>query len=81
MKNPSSVIIYVLVIFEGIFLIGSFSFLGGFIKKVFDINNFAIGMVMTAFGVMAIIAGRKPRKIVVKLAVITSNAYTPKINC
>ena len=67
LKNPSSVIIYVLVIFEGVFLIGSFSFLGGFIKKIFDINNFAIGMVMTAFGVMALIAGRKSGSIALKL--------------
>ena len=64
LKNPSSAIVYVLVIFEGIFLLGSFSFLGGFIKQIFDINNFAIGMVMTAFGVMALIAGRRSGKIV-----------------
>jgi predicted MFS family arabinose efflux permease len=67
LKNPSSAIIYVLVIFEGAFLIGSFSFLGGFIKKVFDLNNFAIGMVMTAFGIMALLAGRKSGKIVAKI--------------
>ncbi|WP_379969755.1 MFS transporter [Ectobacillus sp. sgz5001026] len=30
LKNPSSVIIYALVIFEGVFLLGSFSFLGAF---------------------------------------------------
>lgn len=59
LKNPSSVIIYTLVIFEGIFLIGSFSFLGGFIKQTFELNNFAIGIVMTAFGLMALLAGRK----------------------
>lgn len=67
LKNPSSAIIYVLVIFEGVFLIGSFSFLGGFIKKVFDLNNFAIGMVMTAFGIMALLAGRKSGKIAAKI--------------
>lgn len=67
LKNPSSVIIYILVIFEGIFLIGSFSFLGGFIKKPFNLNNFAIGMVMTAFGVMALLAGRKAGKIAAKI--------------
>lgn len=67
LKNPSSVIIYALVIFEGVFLIGSFSFLGGFLKQVFEINNFAIGMVMTAFGVMALLAGRKSGKIAAKL--------------
>lgn len=67
LKNPSSVIIYAIVIFEGIFLIGSFSFLGGFIKQIFGLNNFAIGMVMTAFGMMALIAGRKSGVIASKI--------------
>ncbi|HEY5584097.1 MAG TPA: MFS transporter [Ruminiclostridium sp.] len=67
LKNPSSAIIYVLVLFEGVFLIGSFSFLGGFIKNGFDINNFAIGMVMTAFGIMALIAGKKSGNIALKI--------------
>lgn len=67
LKNPSSTIIYTLVIFEGIFLIGSFSFLGGFIKQVFGLNNFAIGMVMTAFGIMALVAGRKSGKLAAKI--------------
>ena len=66
-NNPSSLMIYTLVIFEGIFLIGSFSFLGGFIEKTFDLNNFAIGMVMTAFGIMALLAGRKSGKIAAKI--------------
>lgn len=67
LKNPSSAIIYALVMFEGIFLIGSFSFLGGFIKKMFDMNNFVIGMVMTAFGIMALIAGKNSGKIAAKI--------------
>lgn len=67
LKNRSSAIIYALVIFEGIFLIGSFSFLGGFIKQEFDMNNFVIGMVMTAFGIMALLAGRRAGKIAGKI--------------
>ncbi len=67
LKNPSSLKIYILVIFEGVFLIGSFSFLGGFIKQVFDLNNFVIGIVMTAFGLMALIAGRKSGKVAAKI--------------
>ncbi|AHF08739.1 MFS transporter [Dehalobacter restrictus] len=67
LKNPSSVIIYALVIFEGLFLLGSFSFLGGFIKTVFNLNNFAIGMVMTAFGLMALLAGRRAGKIAARI--------------
>lgn len=67
LKNPSSLIIYALVLFEGVFLLGSFSFLGAFIKKTFDLNNFAIGLVMTAFGIMALIAGRKSGMIAAKI--------------
>ena len=63
LKNRSSTAIYALVIFEGIFLLGSFSFLGGFIKKAFELNSFIIGLIMTAFGIMALLAGRKAGKI------------------
>ncbi|MCX7749139.1 MAG: MFS transporter [Clostridia bacterium] len=67
LKNPSSAKIYLLVVFEGVFLLGSFSFLGGFLKQAFEINNFAIGMVMTAFGIMALFAGRNSGKIAAKI--------------
>lgn len=66
-KNPSSLIIYSLVIFEGIFLLGSFSFLGGFIKDTFNLNNFSIGMVMTAFGILALLTGGKSGVIASKI--------------
>ncbi len=66
-KNPLSLKIYILVIFEGIFLIGSFSFLGGYIKSTFDFNNFLIGIIMTAFGVMAVIGGRVSGKLSAKV--------------
>jgi predicted MFS family arabinose efflux permease len=67
LKNPSSLVIYITVLFEGAFLLGSFSFLGGFIKKVFEFNNFLIGIIMTAFGIMALIAGRKAGVISAKI--------------
>ena len=63
LKNPSSSMIYLLVLLEGIFLIGSFSFLGGFIAKQFSFNNFLIGLTMTAFGIMAVVGGRVSGKI------------------
>jgi len=34
---------------------------------VFELNNFAIGMVMTAFGIMALLAGRRSGKIAGKI--------------
>lgn len=66
LKNPSSLKIYLMVLFEGIFLIGSFSFLGSFIKNVYNFNNFVIGAIMTAFGIMAVIGGRVSGKIAAK---------------
>lgn len=66
LKNPSSLKIYLMVLFEGIFLIGSFSFLGSFIKNVYNFNNFIIGAIMTAFGIMAVIGGRVSGNIAAK---------------
>ena len=67
LKNAASLKIYLLVLFEGIFLIGTFSFLGGFIKNSYNFNNFLIGIIMTAFGIMAIIGGRIGGKLSGKL--------------
>ncbi|XCH79163.1 MAG: MFS transporter [Candidatus Dehalobacter alkaniphilus] len=61
--NPLSLKIYLLVLFEGLFLTGIFSFLGGFIKITYDFNNFLIGVIMTAFGLMAVAGGRISGKI------------------
>jgi len=61
--NPLSLKIYLLVLFEGFFLTGMFSFLGGFIKTTYDFNNFFIGLIMTAFGLMAVAGGRVSGKI------------------
>lgn len=58
LKNSSSLMIYLLVFFEGVFLTGSFSFLGAFIKNQYEFNNFLIGIIMTAFGLMAMVGGR-----------------------
>lgn len=67
LKNSSSATIYGLVIFEGIFLLGSFSFLGGFLKASFDLSYLAIGLVMTAFGMAALLGGRKAGKLAAKI--------------
>lgn len=67
LRKKTSLIIYGLVIFEGVFLVGSFSFLGGFIRKTLNLNNLEIGMIMTVFGLMALLAGRRSGKIVQKI--------------
>lgn len=49
---------YFIIFVEGFLIIGSFSYLGGFLEKQFGLNYFQIGQMMTAFGFMAVIGGR-----------------------
>lgn len=49
---------YLVVFFEGIFILGSFSYLGAHISNAYNFGYLAIGLIMTAFGVGAILAGR-----------------------
>ncbi|MBP2635165.1 MAG: Permease, related, tetracycline resistance protein [Firmicutes bacterium] len=67
LKNPSSRSMYLVVFFEGIFIMGSFSFLGEFIKNQYDFNNLLIGLIMSAFGIMAVMGGRIAGKISAKI--------------
>ena len=46
------------VLFEGILIVGSFSYLGAYIARTYRFDNLVIGLIMTAFGVMAVLAGR-----------------------
>ncbi|UWG98073.1 MFS transporter [Dehalobacter sp. DCM] len=66
LSKPRHLIIYLMVIFEGFFLAGIFSFLGAFIKVTYGFNNFLIGVVMTLFGIMAVAGSRLSGKAVPK---------------
>jgi predicted MFS family arabinose efflux permease len=55
------------ILFEGMFLLGSFSFLGSTLAARFHLSFLAIGGVMTAFGVAAVIAGRTSSKLAARL--------------
>ncbi|MHB1042531.1 MAG: MFS transporter [Eubacteriales bacterium] len=48
---------------EGILIIGSFSYLGAYISKIYQYNYFYIGLIMTAFGIAAVIGGRTSGKL------------------
>lgn len=58
---------YLIILFEGIFLLGSFSYLGTVLAERYDLSFLAIGGVMTAFGVAAVIAGRTSGKIAARI--------------
>lgn len=53
-----SLSLYLVVLFEGLLIIGSFSYLGSFIQHAYDFNALSIGFIMTIFGGMAIVGGR-----------------------
>jgi predicted MFS family arabinose efflux permease len=58
LKKRASVLTYVVVLLEGILILGSFSYLGAYIARSYHFDNLLIGLIMTAFGVMAVLGGR-----------------------
>lgn len=58
LRKPESFFTYVLVLLEGIFIVGSFSYLGAYIASTYHYNYLAIGLLMTAFGLMTLVGGR-----------------------
>jgi len=65
--HSQSALTYLVVSLEGILILGSFSYLGGFLKDQFQLNDLNIGLMMTAFGVMAVIGGRLSGKLAGRL--------------
>ena len=55
--------VYIVVLIEGILIIGSFSYLGAYTEYLFKFNYLAIGLTLTAFGAGAVITGRLVGKI------------------
>jgi len=63
LSNSKSLFTYVIVLLEGMFIIGSFSYSGAFIAKSYHYNYFKIGMILTAFGITSVIGGRLSGKL------------------
>ncbi|MGB4592468.1 MAG: MFS transporter [Coriobacteriia bacterium] len=65
---------YTVILLEGVFLLGSFSYLGARLQQSFDLTFLAIGAVMTAFGVGAVIGGRTSSRIAARLGAVRTLA-------
>ncbi len=63
LRNPKSLLVYLVVLVEGILIIGSFSYLGAYAEHLLHYNYFFIGLTLTAFGVGAMISGRLAGKL------------------
>ncbi len=61
---------YTVILLEGVFLLGSFSYLGARLKESFGLSFLAIGAVMTAFGVGAVIGGRMSSRVSSRLGTV-----------
>lgn len=49
---------YLVVFFEGLLILGSFSYLGAFAARTLGLGTFAIGLLMAVFGVGVVVASR-----------------------
>lgn len=67
LSTSRSLFTYIIVLLEGLFIVGSFSYAGAYISKTYGFNYFYIGLIMTAFGIMTVIGGRLSGKIVQKI--------------
>ena len=63
LNSRKSLPVYVVVFLEGILILGSFSYLGVYTDFLFHYNYLTIGLILTAFGVGAVITGRLVGKI------------------
>lgn len=62
-----SLFTYIIVLLEGLFIVGNFSYAGAYISNTYGFNYFYIGLIMTAFGIMTVIGGRLSGKIAHKI--------------
>jgi predicted MFS family arabinose efflux permease len=69
LSKKESLFIYLIVFFEGIMVLGSFSYIGAFISNVYQFNSLYIGLIMTGFGIMTVIGGRLSGKIANRIGV------------
>jgi predicted MFS family arabinose efflux permease len=67
LRNGRSLAVYVLVLAEGILVVGSFSYLGVYTDFLFHYNYFTIGLILTAFGIGAVITGRLVGRLVPRM--------------
>ncbi len=67
LRQGASARVYAIFFVEGAFLLGSFSYLGATLAERYSLSFLAIGGVMTAFGVAAVVAGRVSGKITARI--------------
>lgn len=67
LRQKASARTYAIILFEGVFLLGSFSYLGALLVERYGLSFLGVGGVMTAFGIAAVIGGRTSAKVASRL--------------
>ncbi|MGV8083455.1 MAG: MFS transporter [Coriobacteriia bacterium] len=67
LRRGASLRTYLVILVEGIFLLGSFSYLGAALVARFGLSSLATGGVMTFFGIAAVVGGRTSAKSAARL--------------
>jgi predicted MFS family arabinose efflux permease len=67
LKNRRNLAVYLVVLAEGLLIIGSFSYLGVYTDYLFHYTYLTIGLILTAFGIGAVITGRLVGKLVPRM--------------
>jgi predicted MFS family arabinose efflux permease len=62
-SDSRSLFTYLIVLLEGMFIVGSFSYTGSYIEKMYHYNYLSIGLILTSFGIMSVIGGRLSGKL------------------
>ena len=63
LAHTRSLYTYILVLLEGMFIIGGFSYLGAYISHVYHYNYLYIGLIMTGFGLATVVGGKLSGKL------------------
>jgi len=64
LTNPKSLFLYIVIMLEGTFIIGSFSYGGSYLAQTFRFDSLHIGLIMTGFGIMSVVGGKLSGKLV-----------------
>jgi predicted MFS family arabinose efflux permease len=58
LKSPGNVMIYLMILLEGLLVVGTFSYLGAYLDATFKLNYLDIGLLLTPFGFATVAGGR-----------------------
>lgn len=67
LRQGASARTYAIILLEGVFLLGSFSYMGTLLAERFGLTFLGIGGVMTVFGIAAVIGGRISGKVAARI--------------